>query len=155
MQTKRIQKIKEDKAIEFAKSIVKKIQNYHNMWLYQVSITLTDKDSDPLNDGRDSISEIRVDDEYLKATLIIPPLFIKRLDEGRSDELERILCHEMAHIYTSPLDRAARSRYTSEENIRIASEQTTEIMGRMMYDIIKLRENKNDTSTNRPNKRKG
>lgn len=85
--------------------------------------------------GGDLMAEMDVDRRYLKATLKIYPVAIKRWKEDGDDFIEHLVAHETAHIVTQHMMDMATSVYKDDGEMKDAWETLTEIIGRMSLNI--------------------
>ena len=90
------------------------------------------------NNARASMS-IHVDTDYLRATLTVYPLALDDWKMIGSEEFREDIAHEMAHLATQPLRDLVNRTYKTQEEVRIAWESLTTILGRYLYTNVKKR----------------
>lgn len=124
---------KKSEILSFCKDVVDRIKNKYGMSDYRTRIIIN------LEHNGDVLANIMVDNEYLRATINIFPVFVEKYRQKKFDELREALCHETFHIKTSKIEEMAVSRWGTPEAVRSEAERITETCGRMAYEIMELR----------------
>ena len=123
---------KVDKVLTFCKEVIDVIQKENGLSDYRIKIIYQDDDER----SRSELATINVDNEYIRATITIFPVFIEMYLQGKHEELIEALCHEIFHIKMSTIDDLANNRWGSSGAIRSEIERLTEIYDRMIYKVM-------------------
>ena len=121
---------------------------------YAVDVRWFDQD-DTGERGGSLLAACTTDHRYLTATVKIYPCFEKRwISDGKHLYFIReTISHEIAHIATHSLWYIATSIYKDEGESVDAWESLTTVVGRLLYDIDKLKNKPVDKKKKSKNKR--
>lgn len=87
-----------------------------------------------------TLATMTTDRRYLRATLRIFPLLVKKWKEGEKDYVSAVIAHEVGHLATQHLYDVAVATYRDDGEMKDAWETLTEVVGRMAHKIAELEE---------------
>lgn len=117
-------------------SIVKKVKSEVGTLHYKIEILMAlDPPTEEDNQFATSAS-IDVLPKYLTARIILYPYLKELYNRHGQQKLVEIICHEISHIYVDQVASLAERRYVMEEDVQTATEQVTELFGRMLTKVI-------------------
>ena len=82
---------------------------------------------------------IHVDQDYLRATVTVFPNALADWKRDGDEKLLERVAHEIAHLATQPMRDLIERPTKSDEEVRIAWEALTTIVGRYVYENVKNR----------------
>ena len=124
--------IRKPDVVLFAEDVINRIQREHGLSDYRMKVKSIDEENGNV------MAEIRVDNEYLRATVTLYSIFIQRYRDKKYEELKEALCHEIFHIRTSSIEEMAVNRWGTPDIVRSEIERLTEIYGRLIYKVMTL-----------------
>ncbi len=121
------------------------VSNYTGDILYM-------EEDKPAADG-DTLASIFVDRQYLKATIKIYPVLIKKWKETGDEIIEDTIAHETAHILTDQMNNLILAPYKNEGEAKDAWESLTQSIANISIKLDRQLKNvqKWDRPTNKLN----
>ncbi len=129
-----------------------KFKKFIDYWLHAYERVLQVRDyrgtisysheNEKSKEGFETHATACVDDRYLTVDYTIFPIVYDQWKAKKYFKVKRTLAHEVAHIATHKLYRMATSIYKDEGETVDAWESLTQRVGRLMYDLFELENNK-------------
>jgi hypothetical protein len=123
---------------KFIEDSVQEIKEQCGLTDYDILFEYSNKVIHGHQENRITQAQVDVDTKYLNAVLTIFPPLLDAYKDGRKEFIKMVLCHELAHIRTDPLTKAAKDRWACPSEIDDNCERLTEILGRLMATNIYL-----------------
>jgi len=120
------------RVLTFCREVIDIIQKENGLSDYRTKIAYDNERSGS------ELAVIKVDNEYMRATITIFPVFVEMYYQNKCEELIEALCHEIFHIRMSIIDDLANNRWGTPDAVRSEIERLTEIYGRMIYRVMNL-----------------
>lgn len=122
----------------FVENTVDEIKEEHGLKDFEIKYAFATKPTPVDDDGvpKTTAATIHIDPKYLDALITVYPIMVDLWKDNSQNRIREILCHEIAHIRTDKMVRLARERYVNCEDIDTYWETLTEIVGRLMFNVI-------------------
>lgn len=125
--------------VRFKKLFLEMIPKYkENIGAGSLSVDVNYMDgNDPCRPN--TAMQIHIDLDYLRATITVYPNALDTWRRNGDEEFREMIAHEIAHVATQPMRDLISQPFKSPEEVRIAWEALTTLVGRYIYQDVKRR----------------